>query len=102
MATLYKSDGTRTEVQPANGRKGFQLDELYKLLGCDTIEIVRIDAKRIMVIDEEGKYRKPIVYNREASRIMHGIIQPGDFIVGHALVCLSREVKLQRGMKGEH
>ena len=31
------------------------LDELYRIIGCDLVELVQIDADMVMVVDEEGK-----------------------------------------------
>ena len=31
------------------------LEELYKIIGCDLVELVQIDADMVMVVDEEGK-----------------------------------------------
>jgi hypothetical protein len=42
------------EVVPENGTD-FKLAELYRLLSCDTIEILPIAGGLIMVLDEEGK-----------------------------------------------
>ena len=30
-------------------------EELYKIIGCDLVELVQIDADMVMVCDEEGK-----------------------------------------------
>ena len=58
MPTLYKTDGTQEEVNPSNG-KNFTLDELYKLLDCDTIEVIYLQEETkpkdlIMIGDEES------------------------------------------------
>ncbi len=51
-AELIKIDGTRTPMVPANG-KTFELDELYKALGCNLIQVLNV-GERLMVMDEEG------------------------------------------------
>ena len=58
MATLYKSNGEIIEnIEPANGRR-FTLEELYKMLSCDTVERVFIRGTEvIMIVDENGKIR---------------------------------------------
>ena len=82
-AILIKADGTVTEIEPKNGTD-FQLQECYKLLGCDMIQVIPTRAGRIMVIDEEGKLNnKPV--NREATAMVE--LFPGDYIVGDALIC---------------
>lgn len=63
MATLYKSNGEIIEnIEPANGRR-FTLEELYKLLNCDTVP--------------------------KATRIFHSCERMNiwDWIAGDALVC---------------
>jgi hypothetical protein len=95
MATLYKTDGTTVEVQPENG-SDFQLGELYRLIGCDMIEVVQLPRRdgEIMVIDEEGKLTNQ-PRNASASRIAwySNGIRDDDCIVGNALVCASKELK---------
>jgi len=92
MATLYTTDGKQREVQPKNGTD-FQLDELYKLLGCEMIEFVvpRSQPGCILIIDEEGKLRA-----REPN--LHATILAShsglnDYIVGDALLCKAEEFK---------
>jgi hypothetical protein len=93
MATLYKTDGTQIEVKPSNGTD-FQLAELYELLGCSMIEVVRMKRGLIMIVDEEGKLSRKQA-NPEATKIAHGFesIFSNDFIVGTALVCREEELK---------
>lgn len=50
---LIRPDGKVTDVMPMNGAD-FKLEELYKLVECDCIEIVSLYDGRIMVIDESG------------------------------------------------
>jgi hypothetical protein len=98
MATLYKHTGEVVTVEPANG-KAFTLAECYTLLGCDMIQVLRgFKGREIMVIDEEAKCKdgwqerwntRATILTRE-----HKIgLQPGDMIVGHALVCKGKELK---------
>lgn len=89
MATLYKSNGEIIEnIEPANGRR-FTLEELYKLINCDTVERVFIrGTEAIMIIDENGKLRGRDI-NPKATRIFHscGRMNIWDWIAGDALVC---------------
>ena len=39
MAELLKLDGTSTPITPENG-VNFQLDELYNLIECESIEVI--------------------------------------------------------------
>lgn len=94
MAQLLRFDGTKDEVKPADSSSGFNLQELYILLGCQTVEAIYLDDGRVMVIDEEGKLRRDFRErrNEEGTRLLEisgGI--PGDFITGHALICSMQE-----------
>lgn len=91
MAILIEPNGRRTEVHPANPRKGFSLEELYKLVGCEYIECAHFGPEgKFFVLDEEGKLNgKPV--NPAATRI-YAQYHP-DIIVGNALLCEKGEVK---------
>lgn len=92
-AILLTADGKRQLVEPTNG-KDFQLDQLYQLLSCEMIEIVRLPDSDIMIIDEEGKLRqKPP--NMQASLLAWGAgsVAVTDIIVGDALVCHTTQLK---------
>lgn len=95
MATLYKVDGTSTEVTPKNGRD-FKLEELYTLVGCEMVEAVHLDDGRVLWIDEEGKYSGPDgnakPRNEQATELMTGQLWPSDFIAGDALLTADHEV----------
>ena len=92
MATLIETNGQRSERKPASGKKGFTLEELRALIGCEYIEVAHFGHDgQFFVVDEEGKLLdKPI--NEEATRIYR---QAGydDYIVGNALLCEKGEVK---------
>jgi hypothetical protein len=85
--TVFRVDGTWTEVAPQNPRTGYKLEEMYKLIGADMIEIVpAIGPGMILVCDENGwACGKKI--NRAASMFA------GQPIVGDALLCQSKHVK---------
>jgi len=86
MATLYTTDGKQHEVKPRNGTD-FQLDELYKLIGCEVIEVVAVEGDRLLIIDEEGKLKaRPM--NTQAT-ILADLC--GDYIVGNALLVNGEE-----------
>jgi len=93
MATLFDPDGTETDVRPAAPEAGFTLSEMYRLIGCETVELVTLADGRLMLLDEDGKARKR-PRNREASRLL-GIAggMHGDYVAGPALVCADGEVK---------
>lgn len=98
MATLYKHTGEVVDVQPANG-KAFTMPELYNMLDCAMIQILRgFRGRQILIMDEEGKsvagWRGRI--NRHATQLTIedkiGLL-PSDVIVGHALLCKRGELK---------
>jgi len=65
LGILITTDDELSSVYPKNGTD-FSFEELYPLLKCDTIEIVRLSSAEIMLIDESGKPNgKPV--NRIAS-----------------------------------
>jgi hypothetical protein len=68
-ATLLRADGTKEDIQPANGTD-FTFDELYPVLGCDDIEVINTgDPAMIMLGDEEARFKNDFLINREATRI---------------------------------
>lgn len=98
MATLIRAaDNTIANIQPANGR-AFTLPELYTILGCELVQVVRVHAdahrSRLLVFDEEGKLREPM---RELNELATALavrgrgIYPWDWIAGDALLCTSVE-----------
>jgi hypothetical protein len=87
MATLIKTDGTEQEVQPKDG-KGFLLEEMYALIGCDTVQAVYLADERTMWLDEESKLKSPWPpVNEKATKLLAeagGI--PGDVVLGNVLI----------------
>lgn len=84
MAYIIKTNGEKSNVTPKNG-EDVQLEEMQEIVG-GYIEIVRLDEKTIMVVNEEGLvYNLP--YNAKASRLC------GIPIVGDVLVCESKMVR---------
>lgn len=84
-ATLFKDNGEQIEVKPANGRD-FKLDELYKMIETDMVQVIGVGRGKIMILDEEGKF-KPHRFNTAATAIAAKYILPDDYIAGHAVVC---------------
>ncbi|MBC6697339.1 DUF3846 domain-containing protein [Hymenobacter puniceus] len=82
-------------VHPANGRN-FRLAELYTLLDCQTVEVIRLTPELILIIDEEGKFRNPCYLNLLATYLWHQH-QPAargqDSIVGRALLCHDKQFR---------
>lgn len=67
-AQLIKPNGEVTEIVPENGND-FSLEECYKLLGCEMVEVVELADGRIMVLDEEGKLHDEIEINEKATEL---------------------------------
>lgn len=82
-------------VSPENGRS-FKLAELYRLLDCQTVDVVRLSADLILIIDDEGKFRNPAYLNLLATYLWYQH-QPEargqDSIVGRALLCHDKQFK---------
>lgn len=86
--TLLTVDGSTIQIRPENG-SDFQLEQLYSVLGCDCIEVVRLRDNMILIIDEEGKLVDKRI-NHKATALYNN---PDDVIVGDALLCQSDMVK---------
>ena len=48
---------TITEIELAQDPNK-NLKELYKLIGCDLVELVQIDRDMVLICDEEGKLKE--------------------------------------------
>jgi hypothetical protein len=92
MARLYKTDGSVTDVMPESG-EAFTLEELYRLLHCETIEAVTLRSGLVLVLDEEGKLKRPVPpENLNAELLALGVLRPDDYIVGDALLCTAEQL----------
>jgi hypothetical protein len=98
MATLLKTDGSRTEVAPKNPKEGFRCAEMYELIGngCDIVQMIYLaDGVTTMWLDEESKLkRNPPPINWAATKLLAeagGI--PGDVVLGNVLLCGEGEVR---------
>lgn len=66
-AYVITPNGDVTEVHPANGTD-FKLKEMYRLVGCDCVEFVRLHDDRWMVVDEDG-IRNGRLHNPKATEL---------------------------------
>ena len=83
---LIKANGDSCEITPDDATKGFSLEELYREIGCDLIQVLNLPSGYIMIVDEEGRLKeRPL--NRMASSLYGGII------VGNVVVCPSNMLK---------
>lgn len=88
---LLNTNGQVQEIEPLNGET-FSLEELYRMLDCELVEIVHLHGcEDILVIDEEGKFAQCPEFNSTATEIArkHRAIAQYDYIVGKALLCNS-------------
>ena len=93
MATLIKPDGTEITITPKNS-SDFKLEELYQLIECDMVQMIRLADGRTMWMDEESKLRTlPPEPNHKATQLLlraGGI--PWDVVLGNVLLCSDKEV----------
>ena len=95
MATLMKIDGTTQEVFPQDKKRGFTLEELYKLVGgnCRLIEAPGpFNDGRLMIMDEEGKLNGQEL-NVEASEKFYKELGYKDLIMGNVIMVNNEEFK---------
>ena len=82
-------------VSPANGRS-FKLAELYQLLDCHLVDVIRLSPELILIIDDEGKFRNPAYLNLLATYLWHQH-QPAargvDCIAGRAILCHEKQFR---------
>lgn len=81
---LIKTDGTQTEVEPADGKR-FSLKELQGFVG-GYIELVRLPTGMDIWLNEEGKLND-LTFNEKATALANGVIAQSDYIVGDVLFC---------------
>lgn len=86
MGLIVRTDLTSESVEPADGEH-FMFHEVYRLIGCSMIEIVRVEnSESIILVDEEGMLKANWEVNALASLVAKRTI------VGNVLICLSSEV----------
>lgn len=89
---LIETDGTITEVYPLNVVRGYQLSELYEMLGVRIIEVCSSSLEGyILICDEEGKLTNEPKENKAATELYaHRLF---DYIAGNALLCRSGQLQ---------
>ena len=82
-------------VSPADGCS-FKLAELYQLLDCQTVDVVRLSPELILIVDDVGKFRHPAYLNLVATYLWYHH-QPEargiDSIVGRAILCHDKQFR---------
>jgi len=89
MATLIRADGAETTILPKDPKRGFAFEgELYELLRCEMIEVVHLADGRLMLLDEEGKLRRPRkAANEKATKLLHQAGgSPFDVVLGDVVI----------------
>ncbi len=91
-AYLLTVEGKVRLVEPQNGTD-FTCKELYKLIGCDLVEVDYPLANdgMILITDEEAKLKSDWEINQLATQI-YGYY-PDDVIAGNAVYCPSEMLK---------
>lgn len=87
MAKLYKVDGTIQEIEPKDKKEGFQLKELYDLIGCDLVERVCFSDKECALVDEEGWLKPNPIRNEKANKYITDICGNDWDICGNVVIC---------------
>ena len=91
MTQIIRTDGTRQKICPANGTD-FTLKEMQAIVGGN-IELVELDEKTTMVVNEEGKLLG-MPYNAGADREFHSRFPSSkDFIDGNVLICNNNQIR---------
>ena len=100
-ATTYQPhllDPHHAEPQPIRPRNGhsFKLTELYELLDCQTVDVVRLTDELILIIDDESKLRNPCYLNLLATYLWYRY-QPDargvDCIAGRVILCHDQQFR---------
>lgn len=89
MATLIKSNGEESYVEPKNGHE-FTLEELQGLVG-GYIEMVPLSGQ-IIVCDEEGLL-KGLPVNKRATIVARALGWSGDSFVGNVVICDKKYIR---------
>ena len=75
--TVLRSDGREEEVTLPVEADDYILPHIYKLIGCDCIDTVRLPQHRqVMLVDDIG-YAKELPVNTKATALYHSVCRPG-------------------------
>ena len=89
QAQLLRSDGSRDDISPMNGKKFEFVGEAYDLIGATIIQICETHDGRLLLVDEEGKLAGKAVNDAATALYIYGAYDP---IVGDAIVCTKRQL----------
>lgn len=95
MANLIHANGDESTVVPNHPSQGFTLAELYRLIGCSTVQAIELSDGRTMWMDEEAKLSEGLQWvNEKATKLLleaGGI--PSDEVIGNVLITEPGEVE---------
>lgn len=95
-AVRIRVDGVVENIAPING-SDFSLEEMYSLTGQDIVEHIYLPNDKLLIVDEEGLYRRPLEINWLATQIVSkAALETGNqptFIFGTALLVNNEQVK---------
>ena len=81
-------EGGIEEIFPSDGKE-FQLEEVQKRVE-GYIEIVYLNKKQIMIVNEEGKFYKGSNPIATGIANLHKALGAGDYICGNVVICPSK------------
>ena len=82
MGMLFKTSGEQEELKPAG--QYLSLEEMQKAVG-GYIELIRLNDKKALIINEDGKIMK-LDFNLKATALAAHVLRHDDFIVGNAVL----------------
>ena len=88
QAQLLRTDGSRDDISPKNGKKFEFVGEAYDLIDATMIQVCETHDGRLLLVDEEGKMSGKRVNDAATALYIHGAYDP---IVGNAIVCGTRQ-----------
>jgi hypothetical protein len=94
MATLIKPlspyKSSKKTIEPENSTD-FNLQELYRHLECDTIEVSYLNSEEMMIMDENAKITERLI-NTDATFIYRKQHKVNDYICGPVILCKVSEL----------
>lgn len=93
MAKLYKLNGEVLDIEPKNPKKGFQLQELYDLIGCDLIQPIEFSKEEMFICDEEGWLKPDAQRNEKVNEYITNICGDDWDVAGNVVICKINELK---------
>jgi hypothetical protein len=91
-SVLIKTDGSFTAIDPVNPSSGFSLEELFKVLSCDQVEVIAVDARPCSLV---GRLKYPIlICDMWSKNINHmASMIAGKIIVGDVIMTDSKNFR---------